>query len=350
MRFLFISNMFPTNKDVTFGTFAKSSLDDLCGYFNLARSIVITIRGRSLRKLFEYNLALLKILFFSAKGGFDFIYAHYLTHTTFGLLPFIRIRHCVINVHGFDFMPVTAYQKILSLPNGYMLKHAKLVVVPSPYARDELLSRHRKLNSKKIVVNYSGGVDRSVFKKANVKKSFDFIYISRIDPDKGWPLLIRAVRSIAIINPNVSVAICGAGSQRHQLVDMIQEYNLGECIKYIGPVAPDEVPVWLNKSRYFVFPTMMESLGLVALEALTCGVPVITYNARPMADYIVNRRSGLLFDEFSAESLLESMLVALRLTEVAYNNMSICAINDSALYDRDLLAASLAARIREIIV
>jgi glycosyltransferase involved in cell wall biosynthesis len=348
-KFFFVSNMYPSSQDPTFGVFVQRSFEDLCSAFKPVDFVVINDRRRSIRKFINYVLSFFKIITIAIRGNFDFVYVHYLTHTTWALVPFMSRRKCIINIHGFDFMPVTRYQKTLAILNKYILKKSRLVVVPSEHARRQLLTMHPFLNEELVFVNYSCGVDRKNFFPRNSEKSYDLIYISRIDQDKGWRILIDAIARIAPEMPALQVAMCGAGSEVDDLKNKIKNLGLSQCVDFVGALDPNSVPEWMCKSRFFVFPTPMESLGLVSLEALSCGIPVITYDRPPMNDFVVDGVNGFLFEKFNENDLAKTLRRALFFPKSAYSEMCADAATSGLRFDRELLAFELTLKLKEVI-
>lgn len=348
-KFFFVSNMFPSPQDPTFGIFVQRSFEDLCKEFKPVDFVVIKDRRRSFKKLISYVLSFLKIAIIAFRGKFDFVYIHYLTHTTWALIPFMSRRKCIINVHGFDFIPVTRYQKMLAVFNKHILNMSRLVVVPSEHARRQLLTIYPLINEESIFVNYSCGVDRNKFFPRNSEKCYDLIYVSRIDPDKGWRILIDAIAIIFPEMPTLRVVICGTGSDIGDLRAKINNLGLSQCVDFVGALDPNLVPEWVCKSRYFVFPTLMESLGLVSLEALSCGIPVITYDRAPMNDFVVDGVNGFLFKEFNENALAKTLMKALNSPNSVYSEMCTNATTIGRRFDRELLAAGLASKLKDIV-
>lgn len=346
--FIFTSNMFPSSTDSSFGAFVRHSLEDLLADFKLDGIYVVTERSRSIRKLGQYVATAARLATALLKGRVDFVYAHYLTHLTWVLLPFLHRIPIVVNAHGYDLIPNSAYQRVLVAANRHLLSHAALIVVPSEYYRDRLLELHRGVDPGKVHVNYSCGVDRRRFHPLATRKTCDFLYVSRIDAGKGWDLLLAAVRELRLQYPGIRVVAWGHGADADAFRNALERHRMSPHLQYYGAAVPDEIPELMSSARYLVFPTARESLGLVAIEALSCGVPVVTFDSRPMNDIVQHMHNGLIFRDYNAKALAEAMRMALDLNAGTYSELSRSATESTIKYCRQRLARDLNARIREL--
>lgn len=123
-----------------------------------------------------------------------------------------------------------------------------------------------------------------------------FVYCGRLDATKGLELLIRAFTQLLNIAPTARLRIVGRGSQRPLLEQLVQERRLGSAVTFRGWVAPTEVEHELADAWAVVVPSLWaEPLGLVALEAIVRGVPVIASAAGGLGEVVEHGTSGLLF-------------------------------------------------------
>lgn len=109
----------------------------------------------------------------------------------------------------------------------------------------------------------------------------NILFLSRIHPKKGIELLIEAVYKLK--DKNVKVIIAGEGEQKYidELVALILEKKLNEQIIFLGGVYGEDKWDLFNQADLFVLPTYSENFGLVVIEALAVGVPVITTTGTP---------------------------------------------------------------------
>jgi glycosyltransferase involved in cell wall biosynthesis len=140
-------------------------------------------------------------------------------------------------------------------------------------------------------------VDIEAGSPVDVAASDTFLFIGRMSPEKGATLMAQAARDLG-----AKAVFIGDGPDRARVREIYPQAILP------GWLSPAEVHSWIRKSRCLVFPSVWkETLGLVALEALANGVPVISGRWTGVADAIVDGRNGLLLDELTPDTLAHAM-------------------------------------------
>jgi len=128
---------------------------------------------------------------------------------------------------------------------------------------------------------------------------------------KGFRYLIEAMDYVRKTNPNVLCVIGGPGEQKKRLEQKIRQLRLQDSVRLIGAIAHHEVYLWMNACDLFVLPSLSESFGVVQLEAMACGKPVVaTYNGGS-EEIITSEEYGLLCQPANPKELAEKILLAL---------------------------------------
>ena len=123
-----------------------------------------------------------------------------------------------------------------------------------------------------------------------------FVYCGRLDRTKGLPLLLHAFARLRTTVPAAQLRIVGAGPERAMLEQLVQTLDLSSAVTFRGWVAPAEVEGELVDAWSVVVPSLWaEPLGLVALEAVVRGVPVIASGRGGLGEVVEHGSSGLLF-------------------------------------------------------
>lgn len=336
MKVLLASNMYPSKNFVNFGTFVKKNHDDLVRIGYEVEKVVIDRKVSStFKKLFSYSKYSLKFIFMNLKDKYDLVYIHYLTHSTLPLIPFLLAKSnfkYVINIHGDDLLAPSNYHSRLSFFNELILSNASLIVLPSPYFKEVLLNKYPQIPENKIFVSYSGGINESFKYLDDLRNKEEvkvFGYVSRLEEGKGWECMLDAVSLISSEIRGVSkFRVYGDGLQKEEFISKISELKLEDIVEYCGVCSHESVPLIMNSFDYFLFPTERESLGLVLLEALACGVPAICSQIRPLTDVVTNE-CVYNFTVNDHKELSEKILMALNSDKNKYKTMSnnalICA-------------------------
>ena len=281
--------------------------------------IVITKKNLGWLKFLAYLNFFLEIIYKCnfRSNEYDVIYVHYLNHS---LLPFFFVRKerlppFVLNAHGSDVFPESKVSEFLAFFSSKIIKYATKVVVPSEYFKKKVSDKFN-IEESKFFVSPSGGVDTERFKPVLNNNSIITIgFLSRIDPGKRWDLVIKAANLIRKQGITFKILIGGGGAQEDAMKKMIKEYNLGDCIDPLGYIDRERVPEFFKKIDLFIFPSEREgeSLGLVNLEALASGVPVIGYDNGAMNEFITDNYNGFIYQKNSPKTIANEIVDYLNL-------------------------------------
>jgi glycosyltransferase involved in cell wall biosynthesis len=103
------------------------------------------------------------------------------------------------------------------------------------------------------------------------------LYVGLVEPRKNVSLLIRAYKNLVDQEIATPLVIVGRfGWMSSEIFDQIERLGLQERVQFTGYVPADDLPCIYNLASLFVYPTRYEGFGFPALEAMACGVPLIT--------------------------------------------------------------------------
>jgi glycosyltransferase involved in cell wall biosynthesis len=114
------------------------------------------------------------------------------------------------------------------------------------------------------------------------------LFLSRIHPVKG---LVNLVRAWAQVRPcGWRLVVAGPNEDGHlaDVMKIVREERLGECLHFVGEVDASGKTVLFNEADLFILPTFSENFGVVVAEALSYGVPVITTQGAPWSDLLTH--------------------------------------------------------------
>ena len=207
--------------------------------------------------------------------------------------------------------------KILKRLQKWSFKNADSIHVISR----KLYQQVQELNAHDVVI-IPNGVDAQVFKpmdKAALRKMHGFsqdekiiISVARLIPRKGIDYLIKATALVLEHLPNVRLIIVGDGTHRAELEKLIEQLKLGDVAKIIGLISHNQIPEYLNLADVFVIPSLYEPLGIVTIEAMACGVPVIGSNVDGIPDVIEDGKNGILVPPADEKQLADALLTLLQ--------------------------------------
>lgn len=135
-----------------------------------------------------------------------------------------------------------------------------------------------------------------------------FLYVGRITPRKGIKSLIEACSILKQQGyENYSLVVIGKGEQRAELEATIEERGLSEIVTWLGFVEYGKLGAYFEQADVFVFPTLEDIWGMVPLEAMVFGKPVLCSKWAGAAEMVVEGENGYIFDPYQPEELAKFM-------------------------------------------
>lgn len=207
-------------------------------------------------------------------------------------------------------------QKYLMEWEKFVLNACDIITVPSHTIAEYLKIQGIKTDKIKVISN---GIDTNLFKedvgirKLQSEKNERCIgYCGRIGYEKKIDDLINLAKKFS-----GEILIVGDGPAKKHYEKHTNKYN---NIKFLGKIRHDELPKFYSKIDFLIFPSVVETQGLVALEAMACGTPVIGANALALKETIIDGKTGLLYEPGNVDELFVRL-------ENAYENREILAKN-----------------------
>ncbi|MCF4102184.1 glycosyltransferase [Gillisia sp. M10.2A] len=185
------------------------------------------------------------------------------------------------------------------------------------------LDNIRKLGFKKPGMIIPNGLNVSeILKKKIVEKntpSKNILFLSRIHPKKGIELLIESISELK--NQNVRVIIAGEGEREYieELIQLTKLMGVENKIKFLGGVYGSDKWELYEQADVFVLPTYSENFGIVVIEALAAGIPVITTKGTPWEELITFNCGWWI--ELSVANLTQALFEAIKMSTVELEKM-----------------------------
>ena len=196
---------------------------------------------------------------------------------------------------------------VLFLYNYFSLRSADHIIAVSQTTKEEVMRLFR-MPEKKIKVIYSG------YKKIcdipgetkDVPRYF-FFYLGALKERKNVLNIVKAFGEFAVSHKNYSLVLTGnpVGAYYERIHAYIKERGIESRVSFLGYISDAELSYVYKKARAFVFPTLTEGFGFSVLEALDCGVPVITSNQSSLKE--VGGEAALLVDPYNVRDIASAM-------------------------------------------
>ena len=155
-------------------------------------------------------------------------------------------------------------------------------------------------------------IDTDKFKpKANRQQvvAEDFILmVGRItDPRKNVKLLLRAFAQIRQHFPKLKLIIIGQKPENDRLEHFCDELGIASSVAFLGHVAEEKLVNYYTQAKLSVLPSLQEGLGIVVLESMACGTPVVSTKCGGPEEIIAHGKNGYLVENDNAEALAEGV-------------------------------------------
>lgn len=221
-------------------------------------------------------------------------------------------------VHTYHSLGAVKYQSVSTIPmiastrlevERTVLKTAERIVATSPQEKEHMRSLVSSQGSIDIIpcgtdVHHFGSVTKESARQALgiAPDEKVVVYVGRFDPRKGIETLVRAIGRSTLRDSGKLRLIVGGGSrpgqsdgfERERIESIVAELGIAHLTQFPGRLSPAVLPNYYAAADVCVVPSHYEPFGLVAIEAMACGTPVIASDVGGLQFTVVSEKTGLL--------------------------------------------------------
>jgi len=240
-------------------------------------------------------------------------------------IPLIFTYHTFLEDSVYLISPLPSVQKIvrklLRTWLKWYFKRCDGIIAPSKAARDEI----KELTDKEIEV-IPTGIDIDRFAHGDGKKVRDemglgnekvVLHVGRVVKEKNLDLMVDAAPLLLEKVPDAVFVIVGSGPYWDALKQKVRQANLENKFIFTGFVEDEKLPDYYHAANIFAFPSKYETQGIVAIEAMAAGLPVVAANVRSLPEIVEDGICGFLFDADNAHDFAEKMATALKIGQIS---------------------------------
>ena len=161
-----------------------------------------------------------------------------------------------------------------------------------------------------VVPNWTAAVGES-FAVAEVnhdRPEIKFIYVGWMVREKGLFTLLDAFKKLHQAHSGAQLSMIGDGNDFEKLRSVVNDYELGSCVKFYGWLEGLEVKNLLLEHHIFVLPSLSEGMSNAVIEAMSVGLPVFTTPVGVMPDYLKHDDSVIFVEPNNVEQLHAALL------------------------------------------
>jgi glycosyltransferase involved in cell wall biosynthesis len=247
------------------------------------------------------------------KIEFDIIHSHGLFPDSYSAALISEQFHKPLVVHVHDSFINLIYEKFPRKINFISKIAAKLLPV-SRFQAKMLTDTLKEANiENKIEVIYNG-VDLDIFKikpaEERESNSFQIVFVGNNYKNKGLPILLEAIANLKG-KYKIKLDIVGEGSDKEEMIELVQGAGLDDFVNFKGNISNNILAEQLPGYNLLVLPSEFETFGIVLIEALACGIPVISTNITAIPEIVSDDEIGILITPGSVEELTEAIKKAI---------------------------------------
>ncbi len=215
----------------------------------------------------------------------------------------------LVTIQGSDIYKAVKLPFVTTITRIALTKAKKVLVLSQALATQVNLIGVPFSNIK-IIPN---GVDTNRFTPLPYEKRENIIlFVGSLIERKGIKYLIKAFTTVTHLFPEMKLIIIGEGVLRIECEGLVQSLGIIENVKFVGAQSQEQVAESMRKAKIFVLPSIEEGLGVVLLEALSSGTPIVASDVGGISD-VVTDRVGILVPPGDIGQLEEAILSMLNL-------------------------------------
>ena len=220
-----------------------------------------------------------------------------------------------LHIHGGDLNIYNSSSILYRKVYNNTISNSDLIVVNSNDIKNKVLKLTGVTPNKLIVI--SPGIDYEKFYRMgrqqieNHKKDFNIgndktilLFAGNAIKRKGLDILVDALKLLRTVQlSKIHLIICSEGPELNKTKNKLQDIKgIKDSVIFLKKMDQSELRILYNIASIFIFPSRDEPLGLVGLEAIACGTPVIGSNIGGIPEYI-NKNNGMLFEVNKSKEL-----------------------------------------------
>jgi D-inositol-3-phosphate glycosyltransferase len=277
--------------------------------------------------------------------NFDIIHAHYWLSGLVAKqiseeknIPYVFTSHSLgVFLEGYNKERVDCEKMVMTSSN---------FVTASSHYEHVMISENYKIDENKIK-KITPGLDRKIFTPdLNLARENIFLSIGRIQEQKRQLETIKFLNNFKKIDSNFLCYFIGGPSGKSgddylaELEESVKEFNLESHVEFLGNLPQTKIKDIMNKSKLLIHTSQYETFGLVAIEANSMGVPILSINTGSLIEIIENNNNGYFAEDFT-DNHANNFVKDLLNDDDYFNNVMNQCIQKSEKYNWEVTADSL---------
>lgn len=217
--------------------------------------------------------------------------------------------------HGKHFGKLTPPNQYVSFLERFVGAEAHLVICCSEHVRQELIQEYQVAPEKIAIIPC--GVDTGRFAVEADLAAFSqvfssptdriVLYVGRLDREKGIPHLLEAMARVLLAVPEARLVIAGKGVLQQELSETARSLQIDDRVSFVGYVQDEPLAALYRCAQALAVPSLYEPFGIVALESMACGRPVVASDVGGLREIVLEGQTGLRVPPGNATALARAL-------------------------------------------
>ena len=324
---LFVGGLSPpiTGATVMSNTFIRSKISDIAEI-----SAIDTVFIRKLSEMGHFTIRkvtlavkyLILLIYHSISNKYDLTIFNpasrgwaLIKDTIFVLIASkIFKQKVVLWMHGNGILDYSTRHHITKKMIDECMKASTAIVVPGHNIVDRF--KHWVKLEKMHVIHHGIRPSIDPGKKANgliKKKKINVLYFSNMHPEKGWRVLLNAALEILKVRKDIKFVFCGqwwGEGEKSYAESMVEKFKVQDNVKFLGATYDQLKARAFTEADIFVFPSfhLQETFGLVNIEAMEAGLPIIATAKGAVPEFVKDNINGYIIPERDSQAIVERVL------------------------------------------
>ena len=233
------------------------------------------------------------------------------------IVSYLKHKKIILIAHGIE-----VWGKLTGIKRAFLKRVDKILAV-SHFTKTEIIRRHN-IEENKIAVfhntldpffKFPAHFDKPEYLKQRYQLNgqkiiYTLSRLSSSEQYKGYDKVLEILPELKKINPRIKYIIAGKADaeEKQRVENLIKSLDLQENVLLTGFINDDEVIDHYLLADTFIMPSTMEGFGIVFIEAMACGIPVIAGNIDGSVDALMNGELGQLIDPLNSREIIQSLL------------------------------------------
>lgn len=261
-------------------------------------------------------------------------------------VPLIFTHHTHYQEYGhYVGLPQETTKRVIESWIADYMGQCQHVVVPSESIRqmiEQTYGIHERLTVIPTGIDaapYAAADGRGLRQEHGWQDETVLISVGRLAEEKNWPVLLEAAQQLFAQHQAVRLVLLGDGPARPELEKLAETLGITPRVTFMGNVPFADIPRYLKAADIFCFASTTETQGLVTLEAMAAGLPVVAVDAPGTSDIVTDEVDGLL-TENSSTAVAEAIARVVA-DSTLYQQLKQGAAEKVPQFDADRLAQKL---------